>query len=98
MTGIEAEGEMEVAPGGCSPITTVAQMIFHVASALPLLRCDISKFTKNVTSTLPDDISQHIQTPTVSHAENDVVNALLTRFLDDDIEQRQQRLTAFERK
>jgi hypothetical protein len=44
-----------------------------------------------------DDVRQHVQTPAVRHAQSDLFDALIGRALDELVEERDDRLAAFER-
>src|ERR1044072_7656893 len=76
-----------------------ARVVFHVAfigrkrGMHRTLKGSEDAFAK-----MPDNIRKHVQAPAMRHAHRDVVNAAPRRAFDQLVEQRNDRLAAFERK
>ena len=79
-------------------IRVEALVILDVARARLSVRTTFAlKLREKLTRRLAKQIHQDIQTPTVSHAYDNVCNPALTTTLYDFIEQGNQRVAAFER-
>ena len=72
-------------------------MVLHVAAAGVLLRVEVLEFAEDVPRRLADDVREHVQTPPVGHAEDDLHRALGGDLLDRQVEQGDQALGALER-
>src|SRR5207248_2204737 len=98
MARIETEREMDVFSGTCLPIGAVAQMIFHIAVARARFAGDIGKFAKNLLGTFADDVCEHVQTPAMRHAKDNLLHALIAGLFDGEIQQWNETFRAFQRK
>ena len=80
------------------PITTVAEMMFHVAAPPPQVRLIVGKFLEDFAGVFADDVSQHVEPATMPHANDDIFHALMTSLFNGEIKQRHQGFTTLERK
>ena len=98
MARIEAKREMNFPAIAHRPIAAVAEMIFHVAAFRPQFRLGVGEFLENFAGIFADDVRQHVEPAAMAHADDDGFHALMAGFFDGEIEQRQKRFAAFERK
>ena len=94
MARVEAERKVNVFSGRSFPIAAVAEMIFDVSAVASFVR--IGELTEDLSEAFPDDIGQDIQSAAMGHPNHDFFHAMFARFLDGEIQQRNQTLAAFE--
>ena len=80
------------------PVAAVAEMIFHVAAFRPQFGIGVGEFAENFARSFADDVSQHVEPSAMTHADYNCFDALMAGFFNREIEQRQKRFAAFERK
>ena len=75
-------------------------MVFDVAGSLDLVGLERTalKFMEHSRERLAHHIGQHVQAPTVGHAQDDVLNTQLAAAFDDLLERRDQRFAAVQTK
>src|SRR5262249_19683988 len=89
---------MNLAPGMSFPIGTVSQVILHVtAPADVLVWIKIGEFPKDLSWAFAHDICEDIQSTSVRHAENNLVDTLIAGAFNCEIQKRNQALGTFER-
>src|SRR2546427_9491575 len=90
---------MDGLAGGGFAFARRALMIFYVAFIGWKRRMNRAfKGSEDALAEVADDVRQHIQAAAMRHSERDVFDAELGRALDQLIEQRNDRFTAFQRK
>ena len=72
-------------------------MIFHVTGG-QIGRMRAFEFGKQVLRQFTEDIDQHVQTAAMRHTDDDFLNAIGARALNQVFQQRDQALAPFERK
>ena len=97
VAGIGAQADVDAAALAGGAIVGVAEVIFHIAVALALsVGCDGSgKFAEEHFIRLVQHVGEHIQPPAVGHAHADFLHTDLGPFVDQDVEQGDERLGAF---
>src|SRR5690606_35921102 len=76
VTGVEAERKVNALAACGDVVGTVPEMILHVAASDVEFRVHILKLSENIAWALAKDISQHVEAPSVCHAENDLVRPM----------------------
>ena len=73
-------------------------VVLDIAATDIDFRISILEFFKNVPGALAHDIGQHIETSTVSHADNDMAYPLANRLVNGLIEERDEGFRTLQRK
>ena len=98
VAGIEAQRNMDrFAFAGC-PVVAVTQVVQHIATAAIDFGIGIVESPENILGTFAHDVGQHVQAAAVGHAQHDFFDAVVAGFFQCQIQQRNQRFGAFERK
>jgi hypothetical protein len=99
MARIEAKREMDFSAGLRLPIGTVPQVIFHIAATTDVkIRIEVREFPENLPRAFGHDIRENVQATSVSHAQHNLIDALLPRSFNREIQLGNQTFGAFERK
>src|SRR5215813_10368467 len=90
---------MNFAAGVSFPIGAISQVILHVAATAHVeIGIEIRKLTEDLTRALAHNVCVYVQTTAMGHAQNTLIDPMLTRPLDRKIQQRDQTFRAFKRK
>src|SRR5437764_7662961 len=90
---------MDLTSGLCLPIGTIAKVVLHVAASAGIkIRIEIRELTEDLARALRHDIGQHVQTPAVRHGEDNLIDTLLARSFNREIQKWDQTFGAFQRK
>ena len=94
---IERERDVHVARRRAN-VGREALVILHVARTLHVVRVVVTfELGEQHLRRLADDVHEHVEAAAMRHADDDLLDAALTALLDQVIEQRNQRVAAFER-
>jgi hypothetical protein len=86
-------------PAGEFACGLVAKMIFHISVSTDQFRSEgVLEFVENNAGRLLQEIGQHIQSPTVRHAHDDLQNAKAGATLKDRVEREHEGLTTLQGK
>ena len=78
VAGIEAQRKMNRPAGGSRPIGAVSQVIFDVAASADIeIRIHVGKLPEDLTWAFRHDVGEDVQTATMRHAENNLVDPVL---------------------
>src|SRR5215469_1824756 len=89
---------MDILAIGPGPITAVSLVILNVAAAFPFLGFFIAELAEYPGEIFAGDMREHVEPPAMRHGDDDITHVLASGFFNCQIQQWQQRLTAFERK
>ena len=97
MRRIESQRDVHVARRRAD-VGREALVVLHVARAAHVVRVVVTfEFREQLLRRLADDVDQHVEAPAMRHADHDFLDAALPALLDQIVEQRNQRVAAFER-
>ena len=98
MARVGGERNVDRRTVGRGVVTVRAEVVLHVAGAVRGLRVHVAvELTEDLAVALADDVRQDVQPAAVRHADHDLVETSLRRLVKQAVEQRDQRLAAFER-
>ena len=78
-------------------VRRIPEVVFHVAAAHAPLGVRVEEVREDVLRRLLEDVAEHVEPAAVGHAEHDLLDAVLRRAVDHEVEERHQGLAAFER-
>ena len=97
MRGIERQRHVHIAAGRAQ-IRREALVVLHVARALHVRGVVLAfEFVEQHRGRLAEQVHQHVEAATMRHADDALFDALLAATLDEVVQQRDQRVAAFER-
>src|SRR5439155_25182299 len=84
---IETKREMDLATVLRVPIRAISKMVFHVSAPTDItIGIEVGEFTEDLSRTLGHDICEDIQTASMRHPENNLVDAMLSRSFNCQIQ------------
>ena len=97
MRGIERQRHVHVAAGRAQ-VRREALVVLHVARALQVRGVVLAfEFVEQHRGRFAEHVHQHVEAAAMRHADDAFLDALLSALLDQVVEQRDQRVAAFER-
>ena len=94
---VRSEHHAELLPRRGRVLVRVAHVVLHIAAARRERgRPRLVELCEDLLQVLADDVREHIETPAVRHAERELTDAERGARLEHAVEERNQRLAAFE--
>ena len=79
------------------PVVAVAEVVLHVAAPDVQFGVEVGELAEDRTRSLPHDARQHVESAAVGHPEHDLFDSLIGRLVNGQFQQRDQRLSPFQR-
>ena len=87
---VEAEGEVHGLAAQGRPLRAVSEVVLHVPLAAVELGVLVVELAEDRGGALPHDVREDVEPAAMRHREDDLVDALIARLLDGEIEERDQ--------
>ena len=89
---------MDAVAASSGPLGAVTEMVFDVTAAGVGFPIRVSVFAKDLARAFAHDISEDVETATMSHTKDDFLDALLAGFFNGQVEQGNETFGTIERK